>query len=109
MALPNILKLPNLLNLTTGDVSLPGGKTEEDDANDIETALREAKEEIGLDPSLVDVVTVLEPIVTKVDFLGFFFLHFNVYKILLSVLRKCWQSIPTSLCLTSFVNLALII
>lgn len=73
MALPNILKLPNLLNLTTGDVSLPGGKTEEDDANDIETALREAKEEIGLDPSLVDVVTVLEPIVTKVDFLGFFF------------------------------------
>lgn len=66
------IQLPNLLNLTTGDVSLPGGKTEEGDANDIETALREAKEEIGLDPSLVDVVTVLEPIVTKVEFLGFF-------------------------------------
>lgn len=73
-----------MLNLTTGDVSLPGGKTEEGDANDIETALREAKEEIGLDPSLVDVVTVLEPIYTKVEFLGFFF-----NSILLLVFCKC--------------------
>ncbi|KAK9092830.1 hypothetical protein Syun_027741 [Stephania yunnanensis] len=36
-----------------GEVSLPGGKVEEGDANDIETAMREAKEEIGLDPSLL--------------------------------------------------------
>ncbi|XP_028110356.1 uncharacterized protein LOC114308864 isoform X3 [Camellia sinensis] len=43
-----------------------GGKTDEGDANDVETALREAKEEIGLDPSLVIVVTVLHPLVTKV-------------------------------------------
>ncbi|KAF3632878.1 Nudix hydrolase 11 [Capsicum annuum] len=42
------------------EVALPGGKVEEDDADDIETALREAEEEIGLDRSLVDVVTVLE-------------------------------------------------
>ncbi|KAF2303239.1 hypothetical protein GH714_015673 [Hevea brasiliensis] len=40
----------------SGEVALPGGKREEGDADDIETALREAKEEIGLDPSLVDVV-----------------------------------------------------
>lgn len=52
--------------LVTGEVALPGGKREETDADDVETALREAKEEIGLDSSLVDVVTVLEPFVTKV-------------------------------------------
>lgn len=52
--------------LVAGEVSLPGGKKEEGDADDVETALREAKEEIGLDPSLVNVVTVLEPFVTKV-------------------------------------------
>ncbi|GFZ02994.1 nudix hydrolase homolog 22 [Actinidia rufa] len=54
------------LLVPVGDVALPGGKREEGDADDIETALREAKEEIGLDPSLVDVVTVLEPISTKI-------------------------------------------
>ena len=45
---------------------MPGGKREENDADDAGTALREAKEEIGLDPSLVNVVTILEPIFTKV-------------------------------------------
>ncbi|XP_065877698.1 nudix hydrolase 15, mitochondrial-like isoform X1 [Euphorbia lathyris] len=48
----------------SGEVALPGGKREEDDADDVQTALREAKEEIGLDPSHVHVVTVLEPFVT---------------------------------------------
>lgn len=61
-----LTKRSSKLSTHSGDVSLPGGKTEEGDADDIETALREAKEEIGLDPSLVDVVTVLEPFVTKV-------------------------------------------
>lgn len=53
--------------LVLGEVALPGGKREETDADDVETALREANEEIGLDPSLVNVVTVLEPIFTKVN------------------------------------------
>jgi 8-oxo-dGTP pyrophosphatase MutT (NUDIX family) len=57
---------PCVCALVAGEVSLPGGKKEEGDADDVETALREAKEEIGLDPSLVNVVTVLEPFVTKV-------------------------------------------
>ncbi|PON77888.1 Dihydroneopterin triphosphate diphosphatase [Parasponia andersonii] len=48
-----------------GEVALPGGKAEEGDASDVETALREAEEEIGLDPSLVNVVTVLKPFTTK--------------------------------------------
>lgn len=52
--------------MKTGEVSLPGGKAEETDANDAETATREANEEIGLDPSLVNVVTCLEPFLSKV-------------------------------------------
>lgn len=48
-------------------MSLPGGKADETDANDAETATREAKEEIGLDPSLVNVVTCLEPFLSKVS------------------------------------------
>ncbi|RXH83273.1 hypothetical protein DVH24_005526 [Malus domestica] len=35
-----------------GEVCLPGGKTEEGDKDDGDTATREAKEEIGLDPKL---------------------------------------------------------
>ncbi|KAF8041995.1 hypothetical protein BT93_A0557 [Corymbia citriodora subsp. variegata] len=44
-----------------GDVALPGGKMEEHDKDDATTALREATEEIGLDPELVQVVANLEP------------------------------------------------
>uniref|UniRef100_A0A5B7AC26 Nudix hydrolase domain-containing protein n=1 Tax=Davidia involucrata TaxID=16924 RepID=A0A5B7AC26_DAVIN len=53
------------LSTHSGEVSLPGGKTDEGDADDAETATREAKEEIGLDPSLVNVVTILEPFLSK--------------------------------------------
>ncbi|KAJ1402129.1 NUDIX hydrolase domain [Sesbania bispinosa] len=53
------------LSTHSGEVALPGGKREEGDADDVETALREAKEEIGLDPSLVSVITLLEPFRTK--------------------------------------------
>ncbi|KAJ9168750.1 hypothetical protein P3X46_020242 [Hevea brasiliensis] len=59
-----LTKRSSTLSSHSGEVALPGGKREEGDADDIETALREAKEEIGLDPSLVDVVAVLEPFIT---------------------------------------------
>ncbi|KAL8468165.1 hypothetical protein ACS0TY_031418 [Phlomoides rotata] len=49
----------------SGEVALPGGKWEEGDENDACTALREADEEIGLDPSIVDVVTILGPFYSK--------------------------------------------
>ncbi|XP_047327608.1 nudix hydrolase 15, mitochondrial-like [Impatiens glandulifera] len=60
-----LTKRSSRLSTNAGDVALPGGKRDESDANDTETALREAKEEIGLDPSCVDVVAVLEQIVLK--------------------------------------------
>ena len=55
----------------SGEVSLPGGKAEEGDADDAATALRESREEIGLDPSLVTVVASLEHFLSKVPCLLF--------------------------------------
>ncbi|KAH7514670.1 hypothetical protein FEM48_Zijuj11G0114400 [Ziziphus jujuba var. spinosa] len=48
-----------------GDVALPGGKMEERDVDDSATALREAMEEIGLDPALVQVLANLEPFLSQ--------------------------------------------
>ncbi|KAL3741763.1 hypothetical protein ACJRO7_017263 [Eucalyptus globulus] len=61
-----LTKRASTLATSPGHVSLPGGKQDEGDADDVATALREAKEEIGLDPSLVEVVTVLQPYATKI-------------------------------------------
>ncbi|KAI4365158.1 hypothetical protein MLD38_021172 [Melastoma candidum] len=60
-----LTKRSSRLSTHSGEVSLPGGKAEERDKDDGETATREAEEEIGLDPSLVNVVTVLEPFLSK--------------------------------------------
>lgn len=58
-----------------GEVALPGGKAEEGDKDDGDTAKREANEEIGLDPELVNVVTVLQPFLSKVFFVLFDTFH----------------------------------
>ncbi|MDO8651732.1 MAG: CoA pyrophosphatase [Undibacterium sp.] len=42
-----------------GQISFPGGRFEERDSSAVETALREAQEEIGLDRQHVDVIGVL--------------------------------------------------
>ncbi|KAJ1262126.1 hypothetical protein BS78_09G083600 [Paspalum vaginatum] len=64
---PRVLltKRASSLSSHSGEVSLPGGKVDEGDADVKATALREAKEETGLDPALVSVVTVLEPFLSK--------------------------------------------
>jgi 8-oxo-dGTP pyrophosphatase MutT (NUDIX family) len=48
----------------SGEVSFPGGKAEPDDADAVATALREATEEVGLDPDAagVRVVGALDPL-----------------------------------------------
>ena len=48
-----------------GEISFPGGRADEGETL-TETALREAHEEIGLDPAGVDVVGALQPISTVV-------------------------------------------
>lgn len=42
-----------------GQVSFPGGRRDPDDANPVDTALREAQEETGLDPSGVEILATL--------------------------------------------------
>jgi 8-oxo-dGTP pyrophosphatase MutT (NUDIX family) len=44
-----------------GEISFPGGRQDEGDANLAATALREAHEEIGLAPEAVDLLGALEP------------------------------------------------
>ncbi len=47
-----------------GQISFPGGRVEERDADAVATALREAQEEIGLPPSQVDVIGTLPEYLT---------------------------------------------
>ena len=57
------------LDKHSGQVAFPGGKVEESDASPIATALREAEEEIGLDPDYVEVAGVLDTYQTGTGFL----------------------------------------
>ncbi|MDQ1415549.1 MAG: hypothetical protein QOF81_1162 [Acidimicrobiaceae bacterium] len=47
----------------TGEVSFPGGRLEEGERA-VDAALREAREEVGIDPSMIAIVGPLSPLVT---------------------------------------------
>ncbi|XP_041454814.1 nudix hydrolase 11-like [Lytechinus variegatus] len=53
------------LRADAGDVAFPGGKRDDEDADDTATALRESWEEIGLHPSDVEVVSQLPPMTSR--------------------------------------------
>lgn len=56
-----------MLRRHAGEISFPGGLVEPEDASLKETALRETKEEIGLDPSLPTVLGALPAVHTFVS------------------------------------------
>ena len=56
------------LRLHPGEIAFPGGKREPQDSSPWATALREAQEEIGLDPNLVQPLGELAPRVTRTNF-----------------------------------------
>jgi|KBSMisStandDraft_5_1062788.scaffolds.fasta_scaffold150634_1 8-oxo-dGTP pyrophosphatase MutT (NUDIX family) len=51
-----------------GQISFPGGGEEEDDGSLLETALRETREEIGVDETDVHYLGALSPLTTVTDF-----------------------------------------
>ena len=52
-----------------GEVAFPGGKAEAGDRDAIATALRDAHEEVGLDPKLVRVIGPLDQVISRFGFL----------------------------------------
>jgi 8-oxo-dGTP pyrophosphatase MutT (NUDIX family) len=54
-----LIQRPKYKGAHSGQVSFPGGKKEETDRDYMETALREAEEEIGVDPANVDIIGYL--------------------------------------------------
>lgn len=52
----------------SGQVSFPGGKVDEGDADHVAAALREAEEEVGLTPEHVEVLGFLDDVVTPSGF-----------------------------------------
>ncbi len=57
------------LSSHSGEVALPGGKRDHNDRDIIATALREAQEEVGLNPDDVSVVGTLDQVVSRYGFL----------------------------------------
>ena len=56
------------LHVHGGQISFPGGRLERDDPDAAAGALREAEEEIGLDPRAVEVIGRLDTYVTRTGF-----------------------------------------
>jgi 8-oxo-dGTP pyrophosphatase MutT (NUDIX family) len=57
------------LSTHSGQIAFPGGKADEDDADAAATALREAQEEVGLEPAFVEVLGVMPHYVTGSAFI----------------------------------------
>lgn len=56
------------LQVHAGQISFPGGRVEEEDADIVATALRETEEEIGLDARHIEVIGQLDTYATRTGF-----------------------------------------
>lgn len=57
-----LIKRPEYDGVHSGQIGLPGGKSEPEDADDIVTALRETQEEIGIPPEQITILGKLTPV-----------------------------------------------
>lgn len=62
-----LIKRASYDGVHSGQVSFPGGKFEESDESLVYTALREAQEEVGIDPLKVEVLGTLTPLFIPVS------------------------------------------
>lgn len=60
-----MVQLLYLDDFAAGEVCLPGGKRDPEDADDVHCALREAQEELGLNPNTVQIIAQLAPFISK--------------------------------------------
>lgn len=61
------IQRPDYEGVHGGQISFPGGKSEKDDSNLVYTSLREASEETGITPSLVNIIGILTPLYIPVS------------------------------------------
>jgi 8-oxo-dGTP pyrophosphatase MutT (NUDIX family) len=64
-----LVKRPETMRRHRGQVAFPGGKMDPEDRDLVETALREAEEEIGLGRERVEVLGALDDLVTGTGFI----------------------------------------
>ncbi|WP_162005291.1 NUDIX hydrolase [Dictyobacter vulcani] len=62
-----LIRRASTLRSHSGEIAFPGGKVDATDHSMVTTALREAYEEIGLQPELVEPLGVLNPVFTVVS------------------------------------------
>lgn len=62
-----LTKRPATMKHHPGQISFPGGKVEEEDASAEMTALREAREEVGIDPSSVEILGKLSDLYVEIS------------------------------------------
>ena len=63
----SFIRRASTLRTHSGEIAFPGGAADVSDVSPIVTALREAQEEIGLDPSRVEVLGIMPPVFTVVS------------------------------------------
>ncbi len=61
------IRRASTLRAHRGEIAFPGGAVDPTDVSLIQTAMREAQEEIGLDPSRVEVLGIMQPVFTVVS------------------------------------------
>jgi len=62
-----LIKRPSTMRHHPGQISFPGGKIEKQDRSAEMAALREAQEEVGIDPSLVEILGKLSELYVEVS------------------------------------------
>ena len=62
-----LIKRPSTMTHHSGQISFPGGKVEKEDTSAEMTALREAREEIGIDPSAIEILGKLTDLYVEVS------------------------------------------